>query len=240
MGATTLTLIGCAFGLVALLVAWSQLYPTAIRREPWGPPPPWTPWSASEGTGSPGGAPPRAPELTIARLWTFRPEIIRWVQRRGVPVREAEDLAQTILEGAWRSRRKWDRENCALHCWLYVIMRNHVNTYLHRAHVRYETPVADPRAGYLAPDNPEAAVEQKELCKRALAILDRLPQHLAEVWLHYEIQETPAQVIAEELGRPLSTVWAQLAQVRGMIAREVAREDAREARAMTRRRGRPE
>ena len=83
-------------------------------------------------------------------------------------------------------------------------------------------------------------MEQKELCKRAPAILDRLPQHLAEVWLHYEIQETPAHVIAKELGRPLSTVWAQLVQARDMIAREVARENAREARAMTRRRGRPE
>lgn len=232
--------VGLAVCLASAALVWLALQSRAARagdaaHEPW-----IAAWSASEGNGSPGGAPPRAPELTIAQLWAFRLEIIRWVRRRGVPASEAEDLAQTILEGAWRSRRKWDRENCALHCWLYVIMRNHVNTYHHRAHVRYETLVADPRAGRRAPDDPEAAVEQKELCKRALAILDRLPQHLAEVWLHYEIQETPAHVIAEELGRPLSTVWDQLAQVRGMIAREVARENAREARAMTRRRGRPE
>ena len=240
MGATTLTLIGCAFGLIALLVALSQLHPTAIRREPWAPPPPWTPWSASEGNGSPGDAPPRTPELTIEEIWAFRPEIIRWVLRRRVPVCDVEDVAQVIIEGAWRSRRRWAPHRCPLYVWLFVIMRNHVNTYLERACVRYETPVPDQLGGLDALDDPEAAVEQKEFCERALAILDRLPAHLAAVWLQYEVQETPASVIAEELGTPLSTVWGQLGRARGIIAREVARENAREATARARRRGRSE
>ncbi len=47
MDATTLTLIGCAFGLIALLIALSQLYPAAIGRKPGVSPPPWAPWSAS-------------------------------------------------------------------------------------------------------------------------------------------------------------------------------------------------
>jgi RNA polymerase sigma-70 factor (ECF subfamily) len=236
MAPPTLMLAGLGLALAFWLVAWRAWHLCLAHTGA-----PWVePWSASEGDGSPGGGPPPEPELTIAEIWAFRPEIIRWVLRRGVPVCDVEDVAQVIIDGAWRARRRWNPHRCPLYVWLFVITRNHVNTYLERACVRYETPVPDPLGGLDVPDDPEAAVEQKEFCKRALAILDRLPEHLAAVWLQYEVEETPASVIAEELGTPLSTVWGQLVQARGIIAREVARENAREATAMTRRRGRPE
>jgi RNA polymerase sigma-70 factor (ECF subfamily) len=239
MAPTTLILVGIAFALLATLAARRAerfFDARATDGAPWGPS-----WCASEGNGSPGGPHRRAADdPTIAAIWAFRPAIIRWVIRRGVPAREAEDLAQTIIESAWRSRRRWDPESCSLHWWLYVIMCNHAHTYRNRASRRRETPVADPPGRAVRREDPEAALEQKELCERTLATLDRMPPHLAAVWLHYEVEQVPASVNAEELGTPLSTVWGQLGRARGIIARDVARENVREARAMTPRRGRSE
>ena len=239
MAPTTLILVGLAFALLAALAALRAerfFGERAIDDVPWGPS-----WCASEGNGSP-GAPPRrraADDPMIAEIWAFRPAIIRWVLRRGVRASEAEDVAQAILESAWKSRRRWDPKACSLHWWLYVITHNHVHTYRNRASMRHGTPVADPPGRAVGREDPEVALEQKELCERALGILDRMPPHLAAVWLQYEVQQVPANVIAKELGTPLSTVWAQLGQARGIIAHEVARENAREAWAMTRRRERP-
>ena len=190
------------------------------------------PWCASEGDGSPGGSRRRraADDIDIAAIWAFRPEIIRWVFKRGVPDREAEDLAQTIIESAWRSRRRWNPESCSLHCWLYVIMRNHVHTYRHSGRVRYETSVADPLGRALAREDPAAVAEAKQSYKRAVAIRDRIPPRLVDLFTRYEIDGEPMGDVAAALGLPLSTARGQLQQARAMIAREVAREDALEAR----------
>ena len=193
-----------------------------------GPPDPWIPaWAASEGNGS---APPPGPlrraadDPTITALWAFRPSILRWVLRRGVPDSDAEDLVQTILASAWRSRRRWDPESCSLHCWLYVIMRHHVHTYQNSAYMRHETPVADPPGRAIARKDPAAAADEKQGCKRALGILGRLPPRLAVLFTRYEVEGEPMWEVAAALGLPLSTAWGQLQQARAIITAEVARE----------------
>ena len=227
MAPSALSLVGLTFALLALAILFSFHARRAARVDgasalPW--------WCASEGNGSPGG-PSRhraADDPPIAAIWAFRPAIIRWVLKRGVPEREAEDLAQTIIENAWRSRRHWDPALCSLHCWLYVITRNHVHTYHARADVRNETFVEDPREE-LAPDDLEAAAGMRQGGERALAILERIPDHLAAVWTMYTIEDEPMAAIAAELGIPLSTAWGWREQARAMLKREVARIDAIEA-----------
>ena len=237
-------LMGLFVAAAALALFWITAYwqiEGATGREPrslWSP---WAsgPWSASEGNGSPGGSPRQraADDPTVAAIWAFRPAILRWVLKRDVPKSEAEDLAQIILENAWKSRRRWDPESCTLHCWLYVIMRNHVHTYQHRGHVRYETLVADPRGRAVAQEDPAAAAEAWQYCQRALTILGRMPPALLTLFTRYEIEDEPMFEVAAALGLPLSTAWAQLQQARGMIAREVAREAAIDARRRPSRRG---
>ena len=231
-------LIGLFVAAVALALFWITAYwqiESATGREPHSLWSPWASgaWCASEGNGSPGD-PPRAPELTIAELWAFRPVIVRWVVKRGVPESDVEDVVQNIMEGAWNSRHRWDPNDprCgALSTWLFIIMRNHVNTYQNRAYMRRETTSADPfgLAGLDVPLDPAEAAELRQSSLRAVEILKRIPAHLAVLFTKYEIERAPMPEVAAELGLPMGTAWGQLGQARAMIAREVAREDAIEA-----------
>ena len=64
-----------------------------------------------------------------------------------------------------------------------------------------------------------------------------MPPALLTLFTRYEIEDEPMFEVAAALGLPLSTAWAQLQQARGMIAREVAREAAIDARRRPSRRG---
>ena len=160
----------------------------------------------------------------------YRSTIRLWVLRRGVPDRNAEDVVQNVIKGAWESRRRFDPRACALSTWLYVITRNHANNYHQRAHVRRETPAADPFEGLGAPDDPEAVAELRQRGAQALEILARTPAHLAALFTLYEVEKVDMKEIAAELGIPLSTAWDRLFQARLAVAREVSRARVIEAR----------
>ena len=195
---------------------------------------PWIAWSASDGNGSPGGPQP-PPELTIQEIMAYRSEILVWVVMRGVPDRDAEDVVQNVIKGAWESRRRFDPRGGAFSTWLYILTRNHANNYHQRAHIRNETPSADPLERIEAPNDPEAATSMRQQGARAREILDRIPGHLAALFTRYEIEGDPMPEIAAELGIPLTTAWGQLTQARVAVARAVALEDAIEARQRRRR-----
>lgn len=244
MGATTLTLIGCAFGLIALLVALSQLHPTAIGREPWELPPPWAPWSATTGSGSgsahesrrkPAPADP-TPPLMIHDIMARRPTILRWLRERGIRPADLEDVAEAVIEGAWNSRASWRPERCRLDTFLWAVARNHANNHRRKAYTRRVVlvdPTADPgiAASPFTDETPERALHRAELVRRAWAILARIPPRLADVWTRYEIDGEQVRGIADETGIPFWTVWGRIQLARVHVAREVAREQALETRA---------
>lgn len=211
------------FGLVVVL-AFAALLHTARQLRAWVFLPgqaddPWIPtWAASEGGGS--ADPP--PGLTSAKLMELRPSIRRWVMMHGVAERDVEDVVQTVMEAAWKSRRTWTPKG-ALSTWVFAITRNHVVVHLRRAHMRREVLVPDPLEGVGATYDPEALEELRREALGALAILERLPAHLAALFTRHEIEGDPMPEIAAELGIPLSTAWGQLGQARRAVAREVTR-----------------
>ena len=239
MDATTLTLIGCAFGLIALVIAWSQLHPAASCVEPgWLRPP----WSASTGSGSSNSAAPklnpRPRLLTVEHIEGRRAKIVRWLRRFGVPSTEEEDLVQRVVGEAWRARDTYRPDLAEVDTWLYSVTRNWASNYVNSAWAR-RIELQDLNDGssaiVVADATPETALEHAELVQIAWTILARLPPRLAEIWTRYEVDGEEARDIAVALGIPLSTIWGRLQQARDRITREVEREGAIEAHAARRR-----
>ena len=222
MDPALLALFGAFIGLAfAVLIQARARAWVILPGETWADDPRIPVWSASEGGGS--GGPP--PELTIAEIWLFRPAILRWVRRRGVPKDAAEDVAQLVIDGAFRNRHSWDR-SCALSTWLWTISRNQSNNWLRRAHVRREILASEP-LDIEAPGDPESALDLRRKTAEASAILGCLPDHLRLLFTRYELEGADMRALAIELGWPQSTAWERLTQARALIAREVLRWRAR-------------
>jgi RNA polymerase sigma-70 factor (ECF subfamily) len=212
-------------GFVAAFALAALLYIARQRRAELAGAPWVAPWSASEG--GPADEPPA--ELTIQEIMLYRPTILVWVLRHGVPARDAEDVTQNVVKGAWASRHRFDRRQPggSLGAWLYRIAFHHACNYHAHAHVRREVLVADPLAGAVAGEDPEAAMVLRQEAAQAAGILERLPAHLASVLARIEVEGEPMRELAAELGLPLGTAQGQLRQARQAAARGVARARAR-------------
>ena len=108
-GGLVLALVAAALAVLLARHSWDLRSDLA----PAGRPDVWSPWCASEG----GSAGERTPRFTLAELLELRPWIRAWVLRGRVPERDAEDVVQNVIKGAWESRLTWTPESSKLSTW---------------------------------------------------------------------------------------------------------------------------
>ena len=210
-------------GFVAAFALAALLYVARQRRAELAGVPWVAPWCVSEG----GSSGDERQHFTLAELWELRGAVRIWVLRGGVPERDAEDVVQNVIKGAWESRLTWTPESGKLSTWVFTITRNHVSVYRRRACIRREFLVSDPSDAVEPAADPERALELRQKTAAASAILGCLPDHLRLLFTRYEVEGAEMRALADELGWPQSTAWERLAQARALIAREVLRERAR-------------
>ena len=127
---------------------------------------------------------------------------------------DADDLTQSTLERALRSREQW-QPGTRLDSWLYRIMRNlWIDT--SRARMRKEKNEASEEEAQSVGDDPRGAMEAAIELKRAMAAMERLPDEQREVVALILIEGFGYREVAEMLDLPIGTVSSRL--VRGRTA----------------------
>jgi RNA polymerase sigma-70 factor, ECF subfamily len=224
--------IAVFLGVAALLWLAFRLNPTpAFDGED--PPPLWTTWCASEGSGSNGEAEddperPRLRPLVIEDITRRRWKIIGWLSGLGVPDRDTEDVAQEVIKGAWNSAPNYDPDRGKIETWLYRIAFHHAAAYHKTAYAR-QAVVCDPDQGPWQelpdPDNPEDLVAELEDIEHAKEIIARLPPHLATALVTVDFRGMDAKAYSRTRGKSHSTIISWLKQARKALALEVRREE---------------
>lgn len=131
---------------------------------------------------------------------------------RGVPIDDADDVAQTALLRAWRSIAHLEAPEPGRMCsWLDAIARNAA---IDLARRRARRPEAD--LGEETPDETsvEAAVEIRVLLDGALAALHALPDALREPLVMMVVDGMSAAQIGERLGIDPAAVRQRVARAR--------------------------
>jgi len=127
---------------------------------------------------------------------------------------DADDLTQSTVERALRSREQW-QPGTRLDSWLYRIMRNlWIDT--SRARIRKEKNEAPEEEAQSVGDDPRGAMEAAIELKRAMAAMERLPDEQREVVALILIEGFGYREVAEMLNLPIGTVSSRL--VRGRTA----------------------
>ena len=205
-----LTTCAIAFYLLAL-----QLRETRLAREV-DEPPTWPAWSASKGgTADHNDVRPRRP-LTIRDIMSRRPTILRWLAALRVPDREAEDVAQNVIIGAWRNRGTYDPDRAELNSWIHAIVERHAAMYHRSAYARRSKlfdPCAGPWTQRTADGTPEDNAAFAEEARRGAAILERLVPERVELLVRHDYED--------ELIPRSSTAWHRLRRARADLTREV-------------------
>ena len=127
---------------------------------------------------------------------------------------DADDLAQTTVERALRSRDQW-QPGTRLDSWLYRIMRNlWIDTV--RARGRRDRHEAPEDAAKDVGDDPRDAMHASMELQRAMSAMERLPDEQREVVALILIEGFGYREVSEMLDLPIGTVSSRL--VRGRMA----------------------
>ena len=156
----------------------------------------------------------RSSETFESELTQLLPRLRRFafaLSRNGA---DADDLAQTTVERALRSRDQW-QPGTRLDSWLYRIMRNlWIDTV--RARGRRDRHEAPEEAAKDVGDDPREAMHASLELQRAMSAMERLPDEQREVVALILIEGFGYREVSEMLGLPIGTVSSRL--VRGRIA----------------------
>ena len=156
----------------------------------------------------------RSSETFESELTQLLPRLRRFafaLSRNGA---DADDLAQTTVERALRSRDQW-QPGTRLDSWLYRIMRNlWIDTV--RARGRRDRHEAPEDAAKDVGDDPRDAMHASMELQRAMSAMERLPDEQREVVALILIEGFGYREVSEMLGLPIGTVSSRL--VRGRIA----------------------
>jgi RNA polymerase sigma factor (sigma-70 family) len=127
---------------------------------------------------------------------------------------DADDLAQTTVERALRSRDQW-QPGTRLDSWLYRIMRNlWIDTV--RARGRRDRHEAPEDAAKDVGEDPREAMHASMELQRAMSAMERLPDEQREVVALILIEGFGYREVSEMLDLPIGTVSSRL--VRGRMA----------------------
>lgn len=147
-------------------------------------------------------------------LAALLPRLRRFAHSLARHTADADDLAQTTIERALRSRSQW-QPGTRLDSWVYAIMRNAwIDTVRSRSRRgRSEAPPAQAESvGHDPADQLHASIE----LKRIMDAMQRLPDEQREVVALILIEGFGYRETAEMLGLPIGTVSSRL--VRGRTA----------------------
>jgi len=144
----------------------------------------------------------------------------------GVPVRDAEDAAQTSLLRAWRSISHLETPEVGRMCsWLDAIARNVAIDLARQRARRPEAELDDDTAGEQA--SVESAVEIRQFLDRALAAVHSLPETLREPLLLTVVDGLSAEEVATRLGIEPAAARQRISRARKALkaCRATAMED---------------
>ncbi|WP_028969420.1 RNA polymerase sigma factor [Sphingomonas sp. URHD0057] len=125
---------------------------------------------------------------------------------------DADDLAQSTVERALRSRSQWQR-GTRLDSWMFKIMRNQWIDGL-RSRTRKERFEAPPEAAERVAAEPEGGLEASVELHRAMDAMERLPEEQREIVALILVEGFGYQETADMLGLPMGTVASRLARGR--------------------------
>lgn len=230
MASPQLALFGFALLLAFAALFWiaGQLRPGALHTDGSRIEDPWSSqnWCASEGSGAEDPERPRV--VTIKHLTDRRPRIIRLLRKMGVPKSEVEDVAQKVTHSAWKTSPGYDCTRAKFDTWLHRIIFHHAEAFHKSAYALHVEP-ADAQEGpwydLLAEDNPEDEAAEAEARSQALALLDRLPPHLAVAVVLADYDGVPTPEVAAAWGVNRSTLYSWIKQGRAALAKELRREE---------------
>ncbi len=154
----------------------------------------------------------------------FRTEyagVVRVVRGLGVPVGEAEDVAQSVFMVLNRRLGSYDPAR-PIRAWLFGIARRVVGEYF-RSRRRAAARERDRHPTATAPEDPEALAERIQ----AISLVERILASMKEEWrlpfILAEIEGHTAPEIAEMLGWKVATVYTRLRRARAHFEAERTR-----------------
>ena len=147
-------------------------------------------------------------------LSALLPRLRRFAHALSRNFSDADDLAQSTIERALRSRFQW-KPGTRLDSWLYKIMRNlWIDTVRYRARKqKYEATAEEAEA---LGDDPTEVLEAKAELRRVMQAMQRLPDEQREVVAMILVEGFGYRETAEMLELPIGTVSSRL--VRGRTA----------------------
>jgi RNA polymerase sigma-70 factor (ECF subfamily) len=165
-------------------------------------------------------------ETSIESIAQHDVAFIEYTLRRfGVPVSDVEDVLQEVLLGAYRALPKYQTSRAKVRTWLYVITRNHAQTFLKRAYHHREELVPEPELEAMIDETPgpEQQAIAAETRRLVLGLIDTLEIHRRSVLIAYELEGMGILEIAATRGIPISTGWSQLVQARKELGHALRR-----------------
>ena len=142
------------------------------------------------------------------------PRLRRFAHALSRDFADADDLTQSTIERALRSRFQWQL-GTRLDSWLYKIMRNlWIDTV--RSRTRKERIEAPPEEAEKLGEDPSEGLEAKAELRRVMQAMQRLPDEQREVVALILVEGFGYRETAEMLELPIGTVSSRL--VRGRTA----------------------
>ncbi|MEO1480585.1 MAG: RNA polymerase sigma factor [Myxococcota bacterium] len=178
-------------------------------------------WLADHGAGA-----PNAFERVVAH---FEEPIHRYLTRCGIGSADREDLAQEIFVRIHRHAHRYQPARPAA-VWVFTIVANCARSYFRHRAVRARRPPATLIPLPSPPDAPPAQSEGYETAGILQKALEELTLVQREVVLLSALQAMSIAAIAETLGLPRGTVKTHLHRSRLILAKALARSDARQRR----------
>jgi RNA polymerase sigma-70 factor (ECF subfamily) len=144
--------------------------------------------------------------------------VLRTVRRLGTPPEEVEDVAQEVFTIAFRRLDRF--QGGQLSSWLHRICSNRVHYHHRSRRVRRAIErVFGMDSSQEETESPERSRSQLDAERGVSEILARMSPKKREVFVLFEIERLPGDVIAERVGCPVETVWSRLHYARSEFAR---------------------
>ena len=153
----------------------------------------------------------------IATVW-------RWLERRGVPVRDRPDVSQDVFLKAHRSFHTYDPLRARPERWLNKIAARAAADYRYRVFRRREELTSeDPPDAIDETPGPEELLRMEEARLLVLELLHGLDIHLRAVLIAHDIDGIPMTEVAEQQGIPVSTAYTLRRRALAAFAAELKR-----------------
>lgn len=163
-----------------------------------------------------------ADRTMVEQLWRrFRPAVLRYFQRRGIPSGDAEDMVQELFMRL--SRREGLATLEHIEGYLFEATASIAVDYFRRDQIRRAVPEDVYRQSCIRPEEftPERLAQSREQFDRLLKAIDDMPERRRTVFVlaHFENQKHPE--IARRLGITVSAVEKHLVKAVAQLSRSL-------------------